>query len=747
MSEVTNHIVTIETLGTYHNALKSEVLDNKKDKQTAVSSPSASSTDIAFIDTISQNENGEITATKKTVRTGSASQSGVVPAATKGKFLHSNASSGALEWVDDNDSKVTSSANHYTPSTASGSDKSASASGATAAWGIDVVKGVTLNTDGKGHVTGISVTSGKIPANPNTDNTGIKLGTVEGTKKTDSTVIKAASSTGLNIAGGTNKFSIGDGTNYIEVPVASGITVTSSSVSDGTTTFNKYTHPTTTAVGAAAKKVGMDALGHVVLGASLGKSDVGLGNVTNDAQVKRTEMGAASGVATLDSNGKVPTSQLPSYVDDVIEGYYKAADGKFYSTLSGTTYSGEITGETGKIYIDLSTEKTYRWGGTAYAEISASLALGETSSTAYRGDRGKIAYDHSQVTSGNPHNVTKADVGLGNVKDQAITVTSTSVSDGTNTFNKYTHPTSAGNKHIPTGGSSGQFLGYSASGTATWVNNPNTDTSVTAVGNHYTPVADTNAELTATLEGTAGAYALNTEYTVLTGVKAQRDAAGHVVGITYTAQKVKDTNNTYTVNNKAFKIAGDTGTATQAISTNDSAERTLTIAGGTNMSTAVSGSSGAVTLTINHGAAGTGSALTTSNGTASAYALNTEYTVLTGITVTADANGHITGVSTTRQKVKDTNTTYSVFTASANGLVPMASTANKQTSGNDNVAATGTFLLGADAKFYKLPANAFQNTTYSDATQSTHGLMSTADKTKLDNMVYATDEEVLALFA
>lgn len=66
----------------------------------------------------------------------------------------------------DSDTKVTSSANHYTPATASGQDKTASASGATAAWSIDVVKGVTLNTDGKGHVTGISVTSGKIPANP-----------------------------------------------------------------------------------------------------------------------------------------------------------------------------------------------------------------------------------------------------------------------------------------------------------------------------------------------------------------------------------------------------------------------------------------------------------------------------------------------------------------------------------------------------------------------------------------------------
>jgi hypothetical protein len=119
-------------------------------------------------------------------------------------------------------------------------------------------------------------------------------------------------------------------------------------------------------------------------------------------------------VATLDSNGKVPTSQLPSFVDDVIEGYLY--NGKFYKEAAHTT---EIPAEAGKIYTDLATNKTYRWGGTAYTEISASLALGETSSTAYRGDRGKIAYDHSQLTSGNPHNVTKSDVGLGNVDNTA----------------------------------------------------------------------------------------------------------------------------------------------------------------------------------------------------------------------------------------------------------------------------------------------------------------------------------------
>ena len=120
--------------------------------------------------------------------------------------------------------------------------------------------------------------------------------------------------------------------------------------------------------------------------------------------------GANSGLAELDANGKVPSSQLPSYVDDVIEGYYY--NSKFYKEAAHTT---EITGETGKIYVDLSSEKTYRWSGSAFVVISETLALGETDSTAYRGDRGKTAYDHSQVTSGNPHNVTKSDVGLGNV--------------------------------------------------------------------------------------------------------------------------------------------------------------------------------------------------------------------------------------------------------------------------------------------------------------------------------------------
>lgn len=119
--------------------------------------------------------------------------------------------------------------------------------------------------------------------------------------------------------------------------------------------------------------------------------DVAL-TATDVSAIPSAQKGAASGVAELDSSGKVPAAQLPSYVDDVIEGYLSG--GKFYKESAHTT---EIAGETGKIYVDLAKNKTYRWSGSAFAEISSSLALGTTSSTAGRGDWTKAAYDHSQA--------------------------------------------------------------------------------------------------------------------------------------------------------------------------------------------------------------------------------------------------------------------------------------------------------------------------------------------------------------
>ena len=166
-----------------------------------------------------------------------------------------------------------------------------------------------------------------------------------------------------------------------------------------------------------------------------------------------TLKGAANGLAELDENGKVPSSQLPSFVDDVLEGNATdvTQDGTTGAiTATGFVLSGESTEcapESGKIYIDVDTGIQYRWSGTIYVTTGSNIALGETSSTAYRGDRGKIAYERSQSvhartdapkvekssTKGNikingtetivythpsgtnPHGTTKSDVGLGNV--------------------------------------------------------------------------------------------------------------------------------------------------------------------------------------------------------------------------------------------------------------------------------------------------------------------------------------------
>lgn len=144
--------------------------------------------------------------------------------------------------------------------------------------------------------------------------------------------------------------------------------------------------------------------------------------------------------ANLSDNGKVPANQLPSYVDDVLE----------YGTLS----TFPVTGETDKIYVAQDTNLTYRWSGTRYVEISQSIALGETPTTAYPGNKGKANEEailneisraqrkeqsiqdsideeivrakrvetniqdshNSHVTDyKNPHKVTKDQVGLGNV--------------------------------------------------------------------------------------------------------------------------------------------------------------------------------------------------------------------------------------------------------------------------------------------------------------------------------------------
>ena len=127
------------------------------------------------------------------------------------------------------------------------------------------------------------------------------------------------------------------------------------------------------------------------------KADVGLGNVLDVPQLPASAKGTANGVAELDATGKVPSTQLPAYVDDVLE----------FANIAAFP----VTGTSGLVYVDKNTNLTYRWSGSAYVAIGGGVALGENAATAYRGDRGKTAYDHSQVTH------DKVLVGLGNVNN------------------------------------------------------------------------------------------------------------------------------------------------------------------------------------------------------------------------------------------------------------------------------------------------------------------------------------------
>lgn len=157
--------------------------------------------------------------------------------------------------------------------------------------------------------------------------------------------------------------------------------------------------------------------------------------------------GVANGLATLNENGKVPASQLDGtlgrvqgiekfldteaelesdpdastaeegekyFCKDVSKIFTKTSDGwdEGIAPVGDTIYNHRLADESGR------TNVLYRWDGATMVEISASIALGETEGTAYEGSKGKAlkdSFDAHAANQSNPHNVTKEQVGLGNV--------------------------------------------------------------------------------------------------------------------------------------------------------------------------------------------------------------------------------------------------------------------------------------------------------------------------------------------
>lgn len=183
----------------------------------------------------------------------------------------------------------------------------------------------------------------------------------------------------------------------------------------------------------------------------------GDGAIISTTYIKVAQKGVANGVATLDSNGTIPSSQLPSFVDDVIEGYYH--NGKFYKESAHTT---EITAESGKIYVDLASLKTYRWSGSAFVVISETIVIGTTTGTAYDGGLGaeiRSDLDSHIGNTSNPHSVTKSQVGLGNVVNTGDSATP--VQNGTTKFTTggaYTLQQSIPTTYLKVGSVSGNTL-------------------------------------------------------------------------------------------------------------------------------------------------------------------------------------------------------------------------------------------------------------------------------------------------
>ena len=135
-------------------------------------------------------------------------------------------------------------------------------------------------------------------------------------------------------------------------------------------------------------------------------------------KLDKTEKGTNGGVAELDEHGKIPSNRLPDAIDGIIE----------YPTLGDFP----ATGESGKIYFAVDTNKSYRWGGTTYVEISEGVTLGETPATAYRGDRGKEAYDHSQAPHASTNSVLKVN-GKDSINNE-VTIDTDDIQEGVKKF-------------------------------------------------------------------------------------------------------------------------------------------------------------------------------------------------------------------------------------------------------------------------------------------------------------------------
>jgi phage-related tail fiber protein len=165
-----------------------------------------------------------------------------------------------------------------------------------------------------------------------------------------------------------------------------------------TAAHSDHVHPLQTTITGNAATATKLVTARTINGVSFdGSANITINAVDSTARVASTEKGVANGVATLDASGLVPISQLPSYVDDVVE----------YANLAGFP----VTGASGKIYVALDTNKTYRWSGSAYIYITSGAVdsvAGKTGVvTLVKGDVGLDSVDNTADSAKNVLSATK----------------------------------------------------------------------------------------------------------------------------------------------------------------------------------------------------------------------------------------------------------------------------------------------------------------------------------------------------
>ena len=409
----------------------------------------------------------------------------------------------------------------------------------------------------------------------------------------------------------------------------------------------------------------------------------------SDTKLSASLKGVANGLAELDSNGKVPSSQLPSYVDDVIEGYYY--NGKFYNESAHTT---EITGEGGKIYVDLATEKTYRYSGSTYAQVKGDIVVGTSTGTAADGG---IVNDHindsvihitaaertawnakgsyskpaggipkSDLSSDVQSSLDKADTALqehqdiSGKADKSSTVSSvdydTTNKKITQTINNVTTDVVTASTIVTDGGGIKSHQTIKQDGiTGATINRFGVCDSVASTSAKVASIttgtfnleAGTQVSIKFSNTNSANSPTLNVNSKGAKNIfhnGVQITTGDNKALLTGVCDFVYDGTQWHLIGNyidvqAVSSVVGQTGVVTtaQVASALETAGYELTDT--------------KVTSVDNHYTPTDGENLTTTQGSAAAATAGQSYDVVTGVTIAADAAGHITSVSTTRQKV------------------------------------------------------------------------------------------------